>query len=83
MSMTKLDHNRLAEGEATGHYHEAVGPGVQLLADHDGSMVLDAPEGAEIVHQEHKRVTVPAARYERRIAQEFNHFTEEASDVED
>ena len=34
--MKRLSHNRLAEGEATGHFHEAVGEGV-AEDEHGGS----------------------------------------------
>ena len=77
-----LKHTRLAEGEATGHYHEAVGEDVELIVVGD-TWYLSAPNGAEVTHQEHDTITVPPGTYERRIVQEYDHFTEEARDVVD
>jgi hypothetical protein len=75
----QLPHNRLAEGEHTGHYHEAIGDGVALYDD----WVLEAPSGAEVHHQEHKPITLPPGDYRRSIVQEFDHFAEEARNVAD
>ncbi len=72
--MQKLAHTRLAEGELTGHYHEAVGPDVALWGDGTVPAVLEAPAGAEIRHQEHGTIKLPAGSYERVIVQEYDHF---------
>jgi hypothetical protein len=82
--MKKLDHRHLAEGEVTGHFHEAVGDGVAVLSD-DGKTpkVLDAPNGADITHQEHGNITVPPGQYERVLVREYDHAEEEARDVRD
>lgn len=81
-SFVKID-NHLAEGEVTGHYHEAVGAGVSVLEDGAGDLFLSAPNGAEVTHQEHGTVTVPAGDYKVRIVREYNHFREEARAVVD
>lgn len=78
-----LPHRRLAEGEMTGHYHEATGDGVLLLELPDGVILLDAPTGSTVTHQEHGPLAVPAGEYERVIVQEYDHFAEEARDVRD
>lgn len=78
----KLDHTRLAEGEATGHYHEARGKDVALFED-DGARLLEAPHGAEITHQEHGVVTVPAQDYDVSKVQEQDHAASEALEVRD
>ena len=75
----KLARAVLAEGEHTGHFHEAHGDGVALYDDG----VLEAPHGAEVTHQEHAPVTVPPGTYDRSIVQEFDHFAEEARNVAD
>jgi hypothetical protein len=75
----KLPHTRLAEGEATGHYHEAVGEGVALYEDG----TLEAPNGAEVHHQEHAPITVTPGEYHRSIVLEYDHFQEEARMVAD
>ncbi len=74
--------NHLAEGEATGHYHAATAPDVELY-EYDGGLMLAAPSGTPVTHQEHATVLVPAGVYDRSIVQEFDHFSEEAREVID
>jgi hypothetical protein len=81
-SAKKRPDNILALGESTGHYHEATGPGVALY-ELSGKLILDAPEGSVVTHQEHGPVTLPPGRYERRIVREYSHLDEEARDVVD
>jgi len=75
----RLDHAILAHGEVTGHYHEAHGAGV---AFYDNGL-LEAPNGAEVTHQEHAPVVLPPGDYMRSIVQEYDHFAEEARNVAD
>lgn len=75
---------RLAEGEATGHYHEAAGIGVSLLSrPGDEDLAFAAPEGATVTHQEHHAVELPAGNYVWSIVQEYDHFAEESRRVVD
>jgi len=74
--------NHLAEGEATGHYHEAVGEGV-LVLESDGEMYIDAPNGATVTHQEHKHIELPPGKYRVGRVLEYDHFAEEARRVQD
>jgi hypothetical protein len=78
----QLPHTRLAEGEKTGHYHDAVGDDAALY-DVGGTMMLDAPKGAEVTHQEHNHITLPPGQYDRSIVQEYDHPAEEARKVQD
>jgi hypothetical protein len=75
----KLSRAVLAEGEHTGHFHEAHGEGVALYDDG----LLEAPHGAEVTHQEHAPVTVPPGTYNRSIVQEYDHFMEETRNTVD
>lgn len=80
----KLAHNHLAEGEVTGHFHAAVGEGVELYdGDTAGSMLMDAPHGAAVTHQEHNAFSVPAGSFVRRIVQEMDHEAEAVRNVAD
>jgi hypothetical protein len=82
--MKKLTHKRLAEGEATGHFHAAVAEDSLLFGDDDGTpRRLDAPSGTDVTHQEHGTVTLPPGSYDRSIIQEFDHAAEEAREVVD
>lgn len=87
----RLNHTHLAEGEATGHFHAATAPDAELF-EHTGGLVLAAPSGTEVTHQEHATVLVPGDRihddqipglWDRSIVKEFDHFAEEARDVID
>jgi len=77
-----LDHCILAEGEATGHCHEAVGDGVALL-EHSGTRYLSALRGARVTHQEHAEQVVDPGVYEVGRVLEYDHFAEEARRVMD
>ena len=81
--MKKLNHKRLAEGEVTGHYHEAVADDVELFDAGQGVMVMHAPSGTEIHHAEHGTIAVPPGEYERFIVREYDHAAEEAREVQD
>ena len=76
---TKLERAILAQGEHTGHYHEAHGSNVAFYDDG----TLEAPQGAEVTHQEHATITLPPGEYIRSIVQEYDHFAEEARNVAD
>lgn len=87
----RLSHNHLAEGEATGHFHAAVASDA-VLFEYDGGIILAAPSGTEVTHQEHHTVLVPGDRihdaqipglWDKSAVQEFDHFAEEARDVVD
>lgn len=80
--MKKLNHKRLAEGEVTGHFHVATAR-TATLYDDDGQIVLDAPRGTNVTHQEHATVYVPPGQYDRLIVQEFDPFEEEIREVRD
>jgi hypothetical protein len=78
----RKSNNHLAEGEATGHFHAATAPDVALY-EYEGGLMLAAPSGTEVTHQEHHTVLVPPGNYDRTIVQEYDHFTEEAREVVD
>ena len=80
LTAQKHTNNHLAEGEASGHFHAAVGGTV--LAEKD-DLYLDAPEGCEVTHQEHKTITLPPGKFKVGIVQEYDHFAEEAREVRD
>jgi len=79
----KLDHLTLAKGEHTGHHH-TVTVGDAELYEHEGTLFLRVnSEEAILTHQEHGPVTLPAGDYKVGIVQEYDHFAEEARDVQD
>lgn len=74
--------NHLAEGEHTGHFHDAIGGGVAVY-EHPNGLLLSAPEGAEVTHQEHSTLAIDAGNYDVSQVLEFDHFAEEARVVRD
>lgn len=78
----RKSNNHLAEGEATGHYHAATAPDAEVY-EHSGGLMLAAPSGTPVTHQEHHTVLVPPGDYDRMIVQEYDHFSEEAREVVD
>ncbi len=74
----------LAYGEVTGHCHQLTAASEGLLVEVDGQLYLRVGEGcAEVVHEEHAKVALPAGEYLIGRVQEFDHFAEEARDVRD
>ena len=72
----------LREGEATGHAHRATGEGVQLFI-HGDTLYMRVEGEAEVVHEEHKPITVPPGLYEIGVVREYDHFEEEIRPVFD
>lgn len=85
MKKNKLDHLVLAEGEATGHKHQVTGLGAVLYATDDAdTLILDAPEGGTVSHEEHAAQPIQFhGLNERKIVREWDHFKEEARNVAD
>jgi hypothetical protein len=79
----KLPHTRLAEGEVTGHIHQAIGPGVVLYETAPDTIYLSAPSGAEVTHPEHRTMVLPPGEYDRVIVREYDHPAEESRRVVD
>lgn len=78
----RKSNNHLAEGEATGHYHAATAADVKIW-EFEGGLILEAPSGTQVTHQEHAVVLVPPGIWDRSIVREYDHFAEEARDVVD
>lgn len=71
--------NILAEGEVTGHAHRAIGERVEVI----DRQLLNAPEGATIVHEEHEHIEIPMGEYDILRVVEYDHWKEEARIVQD
>ena len=70
--------NILAEGEATGHAHRAVGSGVRLFRATDGQLYLRVArprkataEPAQVVHDEHAPIPLAPGAYRVRRQREY------------
>jgi len=79
----KLNHLTLALGEATGHHH-TITKGDAELYENNGVLFLKVnSDKATLTHQEHKTVEIPQGEYKINIVKEFDHFSEEARNVQD
>lgn len=82
MTKKMVEQNILAKGEHTGHFHQAQGPDVAVYEE-DGRVLLEAPNGASVTHQEHHKLELPPGLYVRKLVQERDHFLEESRTVKD
>ena len=80
--MQKRKDKNLAEGEVTGHAHRCIGD-CEVFDMPDGTRLLDAPDGCEVTHEEHKTHVLPPGRYITFKATERDHAAEEARAVQD
>ena len=71
----------LAEGEVTGHYHRL--QNTEVLEREDGVREFDVNNSDEVVHEEHKTISLPKEQYASDRVQEYDHFAEEARRVQD
>lgn len=86
-----LDGNILQHGEATGHAHRVMflheekrGGSAGIFQDPKDLLrylKLDVP--TDLVHEEHKKITLPPGEYRIGIVREYDHFQEEARNVQD
>ena len=72
----------LADGESTGHAHAVVAD-TAVAYEADGTLYLSVDADTDVVHEEHGTVTLPPGEYRVRHVREFDHFAEEARDVQD
>jgi len=80
--MRTKKHKRVGEGEVTGHAHLVTAEDAFVVGEQD-ERILDAPNGTEIVHEEHKTIEIPAGKYRVYGQQEIDPDTEEARAVRD
>ena len=80
----KQKHKRLAEGEATGHCHQALADDAEIWEDSSsGNRELHAPSGTGVKHEEHKQVELPAGKYDILIQREVDPFEQVIRKVQD
>jgi hypothetical protein len=76
------NHRVLAEGKATGHKHIAEADDVQLFL-HEETLFMRAPSGTNVVHPERQALQLPPSDYVIGRVRKYDHFAEEADDLED
>lgn len=72
----------VADGEHTGHKH-AISSTEAIIKIKNGKRYILTENGFTITHEEHKPITVQPGIYEIGIVQEYDHFAEEARNVQD
>jgi len=77
-----MRHKRLAEGEVTGHSHQAVADDAWVTGDGEKRR-LTAPSGTEVKHEEHHTFSLPPGEYDVTIQREIDPDTDEARAVAD
>ena len=80
--MEKRNDRVLAEGEATGHAHVATSNDVEIFGN-DIEREMNAPNGTDVVHEEHKTMPIPAGTYDITRQREIDPDDEEARYVAD
>ncbi len=72
----------LAEGEQTGHAHRLNAPVMAVMIN--GSRFFETDAELSLTHEEHGTDTIPANTVIRQIpAKEYDHWREEAREVQD
>ena len=75
--LTKLDTKILAEGEATGHQHRLTSKTVQVFRDDANQQkYLSLEEPTQLVHEEHKPITIEKGTYVVIQEREFDPFAD-------
>ena len=85
-NLKELKKNILAYGEATGHKHQLVKNPTKhfrVLEDKNGNKYLDIKGATDLVHEEHKTITIQPGFYVVNHEKEYNYFDEEIKRVQD
>lgn len=84
MDRKKLAKPILAEGEATGHAHRVVSDvPVDVYELSSGIREFVIKDTASIVHEEHRKISLPEGDYYSDKVLEYDHFAEEVRKVKD
>lgn len=71
----------LIKSAVTGHAHRVTGSAQVFKVGE--KLFVRAPEAFDLVHEEHKTLTIPAGEYFMDNVQEYDHLAEEARAVAD
>lgn len=75
--LTKLNTKILAEGEATGHHHRLTSQTAQVFRDDANQRrYLSIEEPTQLVHEEHKPITIEEGTYVVIQEREFDPFAD-------
>ena len=81
----KSNKNRivLAEGETTGHAHVISDTNNCTAFESDSELYLRVTNEVTVSHEEHNHISIAPGNYRVRKVQEYDHFLEEARQVQD
>ena len=81
----KSNKNRivLAEGETTGHAHVISDTNNCTAFESDSELYLRVTNEVTVSHEEHNHISISPGNYRVRKVQEYDHFLEEARQVQD
>ena len=81
----KSNKNRivLAEGETTGHAHVISDTNNCTAFESDSELYLRVTNEVTVSHEEHNHISIAPGNYRVRKVQEYDHFKEEARQVQD
>ena len=84
-SAKKSNKNRivLAEGETTGHAHVISDTNNCTAFESDSELYLRVTNEVTVSHEEHNHISIAPGNYRVRKVQEYDHFKEEARQVQD
>jgi len=85
-NLKKVDNPILAYGEATGHHHkllERTANQFEVLEDSQGDRYLKINQPTDLVHEEHKTITIKKGLYWVRNEREYNYFEMAVARVQD
>jgi hypothetical protein len=84
--LKEIDNPILAYGEMTGHNHKLIKEREQqfsIFEDIKGNKYLQINEPTDLVHEEHKKITIEKGFYFIDHEQEYNYFELATSRVQD
>lgn len=84
--LKKLNSNIVMSGEATGHHHrllERTNNQFSIMEDVNGNKYLQINEPTDLVHEEHKTITIEKGIYLVDREEEYDYFEETIKQVQD
>jgi hypothetical protein len=62
----------LAYGEVTGHSHQFEDKNVKVLVDSSGQQYVQVEKDSNLIHEEHKEITIPTGIYKVVLQRELD-----------
>jgi len=85
-NLKKIKDNIIAIGEATGHKHQLLERETtqfEILEDEKGNKFLNIKQPTDLIHEEHKMITIEKGIYFIKHEREYDYFGEELRRISD